>query len=271
MKCRPRARGSRLELHRFPLSTWKLQNEFLRMLEYAPFSFTCLYKGHNSTKTRVEISLNRHGYSYTIDVNDGIYIFERGKRGENDTRKLEGDSRASSKFVVPLASLVPWHRVDEIAREMANVRVAVHTYLFFSAQADPPRRARVAPTPARDRFDPRSRWSCRRSSRKHRGKLGKKTRSTHERETGSSDGRWRCVWRDNSRLFTRAQTTASPTLSQVEKRRGTKARACVLFLYRSADDGDSDGDGGDDGDDGVGEGNGGRHSRAWHGGKGEGA
>lgn len=149
-------------------------------------------------------------------------------------------------------------------RSLARRQTACITYLFFSAQADPPRRARVAPTPARDRFDPRSRWSCRRSSRKRRDKT---------RGKGRLDARkmnWLVgrnvdvgVWRDNSRLFARAQNRVLQHRLKAEKRR-TKARACVLFLYRSADDGD----GGDDGDDGVGEGNGGRHSRAWHGGEG---
>lgn len=72
------------------------------------------------------------------------------------------------------------------------------------------------------------------------------------------------VWRDNTDCSHARENywffQHSRANTRVEKRRGTKERACVLFLYRSVGDDD-------DGDDDVEEGNGGRHSRAWHGGK----
>lgn len=97
-------------------------------------------------------------------------------------RKWHENIGAFSKFAPSLASH-GWNRSRNGTSAWPG-----NTYLFFFARVDPPRRARVAPTPARDHFDSRSRWSCRRSSRKRRGtssgkRLARRTKETLARRT----------------------------------------------------------------------------------------
>lgn len=44
-----------------------------------------------------------------------MYIFERGKFEENDTRNVGENVRAFSTFIVPFAGLLSWHRINEIS------------------------------------------------------------------------------------------------------------------------------------------------------------
>lgn len=113
--------SSRISFFLLHVKITERSDEFLRMLEFA-HSFTCykLTRGHNWTTQRhtwkSRISLNCYGYSYTIDVNDGtcIYLSE-----ENSKKMTRGKSRRTFlKFIIPFTSLLSWHRVNEIARDM---------------------------------------------------------------------------------------------------------------------------------------------------------